>query len=48
MTPDRSHREPAILLVDDHPANLMALRAILDPLGYELVDAKSGKEAIRP
>ena len=43
----QSHREPAILLVDDHPANLMALRAVLDPLGYELVDARSGMEAIR-
>src|SRR5882672_5567345 len=42
-----SHRPPAILLVDDHPANLMALRAILDPLGYDLVDARSGKEAIQ-
>jgi len=44
---EQSHREPAILLVDDHPANLMALRAVLDPLGYELVDARSGTEAIR-
>jgi PAS domain S-box-containing protein len=36
-----------ILLVDDHPANLMALGAILDPLGQELVHANSGEEALR-
>jgi signal transduction histidine kinase len=38
---------PAILLVDDHPANLISLRAILEPLGCDLVDAQSGNEAIR-
>jgi signal transduction histidine kinase len=38
---------PAILLVDDHPANLISLRAILEPLGCDLVDAQSGSEAIR-
>lgn len=42
-----SQGPPAVLLVDDHPANLMALRAVLEPLGYELVDARSGKEAIQ-
>jgi two-component system, sensor histidine kinase len=42
-----STRPPAILLVDDHPANLMALRAILDPLGCDLVDARSGREALQ-
>jgi PAS domain S-box-containing protein len=36
-----------ILLVDDHPANLVALEAILAPLGHELVTASSGKEALR-
>ena len=35
-----------ILLVDDVPANLVALRAVLEPLGVELVDAASGKEAL--
>jgi PAS domain S-box-containing protein len=38
---------PAILLVDDRPHNLTALRAILEPLGHELVDAGSGEEALR-
>ncbi len=36
-----------ILLVDDVPANLLALRAVLEPLGQELVDACSGEEALR-
>jgi PAS domain S-box-containing protein len=36
-----------ILLVDDHPPNLVALDAILDPLGQELVHAHSGEQALR-
>src|SRR5437764_27361 len=36
-----------ILLVDDQPANLLALEAILGDLGYNLVKARSGKEAIQ-
>ena len=36
-----------ILLVDDDPAGLMALEAILEPLGQILVTARSGREAIR-
>ncbi len=36
-----------ILLVDDSPANLLALKAILEPLGQELVEALSGEEALR-
>src|SRR5947209_15831504 len=36
-----------ILLVDDQPANLLALEAILQPLGQDLVRAHSGDEALR-
>jgi signal transduction histidine kinase len=35
-----------ILLVDDNAANLLALEAVLDPLGQELVTARSGTEAL--
>jgi signal transduction histidine kinase len=35
-----------ILLVDDQPANLLALEAVLEAPGYELVTARSGAEAI--
>jgi PAS domain S-box-containing protein len=37
----------SILLVDDHPSNLLALEAILEPLGQRLVRASSGQEALR-
>lgn len=40
--------EPAkVLLVDDRPDNLLALEAILDGLGHELVRAQSGEEALK-
>ena len=37
----------SILLVDDHPANLIALEAVLEPLGVRLVRATSGEEALK-
>src|SRR5262245_21389461 len=37
----------SILLVDDEPANLVALEAVLAPLGQRLVKAASGQEALR-
>jgi PAS domain S-box-containing protein len=41
--------EPRIraLLVDDEPANLLALEAILDDMGHDLVKVSSGEEALR-
>jgi signal transduction histidine kinase len=37
----------AVLLVDDHRPNLLALEVVLEPLGHELVLAESGREALR-
>jgi signal transduction histidine kinase len=36
-----------ILLVDDRSENLLALEALLQPLGYHLIKARSGQEALR-
>jgi len=36
-----------ILLVDDRPENLLALEAILEPIGQPLVRANSGPEALK-
>jgi PAS domain S-box-containing protein len=37
----------SVLLVDDRPENLLALEAILEPLGATLVRALSGEEALK-
>ncbi|MBL8795205.1 MAG: response regulator [Planctomycetia bacterium] len=37
----------SILLVDDQPANLLALEVLLEDLGHVLVRASSGEEALR-
>jgi PAS domain S-box-containing protein len=36
-----------ILLVDDHPPNLLAMEAILRPLEQRLISVSSGREALR-
>src|SRR6185295_13475516 len=47
MTPVPEHEKVSILLVDDHPENLLALEALLTDLGQNLVRAASGMEALR-
>src|SRR5687767_14424491 len=37
---------PGVLLVDDRPANLAALEALLEPLAARTVRATSGREAL--
>jgi PAS domain S-box-containing protein len=45
--PPQALNEPAVLLVDDRPANLVALEATLAPLGVRVTTASSGPEALR-
>jgi signal transduction histidine kinase len=39
-------RRPTVLVVDDRPANLIAMRAVLSPLAVDVVEASSGEEAL--
>ena len=50
VSPDLAPQQEStvkILLVDDKPENLVALEAVLDGLGQQLIKAQSGKEALR-
>ena len=40
-------REPALLVVDDVPENLIAVDAALAPLGHRVLRAASGEDALR-
>jgi two-component system sensor histidine kinase/response regulator len=43
---DRSLPPAKVLLVDDNQPNLLAFSAVLEPLGHELILARSGHEAL--
>lgn len=47
MIGDENRPEADILIVDDDPANLAALEAVLAPLGQRVVRAGSGRDALR-
>ncbi|HET7466282.1 MAG TPA: response regulator [Candidatus Dormibacteraeota bacterium] len=49
IAPPEPQAEPvaSILLVDDDPSKLVALHSVLEPLGENLVDARSGADALR-
>jgi PAS domain S-box-containing protein len=42
-----AHEPVNVLLVDDQPARLLSYRAVLEPLGERLVEARSGAEALQ-
>ncbi len=48
MSAERTEEEPvaSVLIVDDSPANLIALGAVLKPLGVRVVEATSGAKAL--
>src|SRR4051812_48892508 len=44
---DPPQARAGLLLVDDDPANLLALEVVLEDLGHDLVRASTGEEALR-
>ena len=47
MSESQEQSRASILVVDDVPANLLTLEAVLQPLGQRIVTARSGQEALR-
>jgi diguanylate cyclase (GGDEF)-like protein/PAS domain S-box-containing protein len=47
LLPPTDGAAPAILVVDDNAAKRMAVRAMLAPLGCDVVEVDSGREALR-
>jgi PAS domain S-box-containing protein len=45
--PERTSEPASILVVDDNAGKRLALRAVLSPLGYSIVEADSGLAALR-
>ena len=45
--PPSADAQANILIVDDNPSKLLALRAVLQPLGQNIVEAHSGTDALR-
>jgi two-component system, cell cycle response regulator len=39
--------QPSILIVDDRPENLLAMKGALEGMGYTIVTATSGQEALK-
>jgi DNA-binding response OmpR family regulator len=39
--------KPKVLIVDDHPENLMAMKAVLESENFEVVESSSGAEALK-
>lgn len=46
MSAPHAGERPRVLLVDDRPDNLLALRAVLEPLEVEMISVGSGREAL--
>ncbi len=46
MVPGIGDRQPRILAVDDQPANLLLVKRVLEPAGFQVLEARSGAETL--